>query len=866
MIFLRLAIKELLNHRRLSFLFVFNLSLGLLALILVDSLRVSVSRHIDGNSQEMAGADIVFTQYNERMAPKGMETMNRLVGAESRMASSIQLLSMVTVKGDKTGSRLCEIFFQGPSHPLYGEILLRDFSTGRIFSHSNAQSRFGGENYCWVAPSVASALDLTRGNRIQIGNAIFIVDHLVEKDPGRNAAVGAALPRVYLDLRHFETCGLESKGSQIRYNSYYRLPDGGVNAEAVVERLREEVAAAFPEEEGFRIRSHREYGQQLGRVMRYVSDYLALGSLAALFLSGIGAAYLFRSFITAKGREVAILMALGASRNVGVFIASIQIILMGAASALLAQIASMVFLPLFPYILKGLLPDGFQVIPSGKSAGLGLVVGTVGALFFCLSFLLRIAGIPPAKLFHDIPPLSGERRLTKVWFFLSFLPLLAGFYGMSLWLSLSFKIGTFFFLFFFSALILSAFSGFLSLGLVRFLAARGGFILSLAWNNLYRNRTAALSGFLAIAMGTMLTSLVPQMKRSIASKLGEQEDKNLPSLFLFDIQEEQVDPLEEYAVSNRLALSHLSPWIRARMAKINGELVRPPKWSPRQSRRREFAREFKDMVINLTYREGLFSSERIVRGRPIRPVYSSTEGGIAEISLDEDFAKNMGIKVGDVVEFGIHDIPIEGRVVNLRRVDWMSFQPNFFISFQVGVLEDAPKTYLANIPDLTGERKRMIQNELADIFPNISAVDVSDVSSRIVSIVDQLASAIQMMSFFAIAAGIMVVFSIAVHEMYMRSREINLLKTLGGGFATLNLLVLAEFGGLGSLAAAVGGVFSMILNWLFSRTLLYGAWTFSLDIPSGVWVAVTGLCMAVAWIATRRILLQRPLILLKEGI
>ena len=83
-------------------------------------------------------------------------------------------------------------------------------------------------------------------------------------------------------------------------------------------------------------------------------------------------------------------------------------------------------------------------------------------------------------------------------------------------------------------------------------------------------------------------------------------------------------------------------------------------------------------------------------------------------------------------------VPVEGEVVSLREVRWNSFQPNFFVVFQPGVLEDAPAVYLASVPQLPAEQRDALQASLQVAFPNVSSIDVTRAVQRMLGLIDQL--------------------------------------------------------------------------------------------------------------------------------
>ena len=59
----KLALQELLNNRKFSLFFLFNLALGLAGFIALDSFKESLDVHLGKNSQAILGADIALSSY-----------------------------------------------------------------------------------------------------------------------------------------------------------------------------------------------------------------------------------------------------------------------------------------------------------------------------------------------------------------------------------------------------------------------------------------------------------------------------------------------------------------------------------------------------------------------------------------------------------------------------------------------------------------------------------------------------------------------------------------------------------------------------------------------------------------------------------
>jgi putative ABC transport system permease protein len=131
------------------------------------------------------------------------------------------------------------------------------------------------------------------------------------------------------------------------------------------------------------------------------------------------------------------------------------------------------------------------------------------------------------------------------------------------------------------------------------------------------------------------------------------------------------------------------------------------------------------------------------------------------MSLEIDFAEHLGVGVGDTLRFDVQGVAVEGEVVSLREVRWNSFQPNFFVVFQPGVLEDAPAVYLASVPQLSGEQRDALQASIQVAFPNVSSIDVTRAVQRLLGLIDQLQWALAGSAGLSLAVGWMLVTALA---------------------------------------------------------------------------------------------------------
>ena len=853
----KLALRELLNNRRFSLFFLFNLALGLAGFIALDSFKESLDNHLGQNSQAILGADVALTSY----LPFEEKTLDMLEAKFPQNTLSTRRTTLFTMVASKDQTRLVQVTGIEAGFPFYGKMVLKK---NGVVQEENIRQSLNTSAEAWVYPELLFMLGLKVGGSIKIGEQSFSIADTVIDDPSSSFSSFGLAPRVYLGYSQMQETGLLSKKSRVSYQRLYRLPEGTDLSRLVVD-LQNQIKSFDGSDSKIRILTHKRAGNNLGRLLGYLNDYLGLVAMIAVFLAGIGAAYLFRNYLVHRFREISILMSLGATRQQTYRMVLWQLGLLGTGAALIAIIISLAILPLLPLLLKQFLPSGFETQLSLGSLLFALVLGGVGSLVFCLPVLTKIRNVQPLQLFHgnigqqDVNPAFWRQSL-------SYLPLLILSWSLSVWQSHSLIVG-------------SAFVGMLLLSilflvslawLVLFLAGKfsqtsGSTMKRLAFRNLQRNRTGAISCFLALALGTLLINLIPQIYQGLQEEVSRPDDFRIPSLFLFDIQPEQMEPLRKTLAAEKVNLNYLSPMVRARLEKVNGKSFNVNTEEVALTREEERQQNFRRHNLNLSYRTQLADSEQIVEGRPLASKFAWDSGKPAEVSLEVRYAERMGFKLGDLLTFNVQEVLVEAIVINLRRVQWNSFQPNFFILFQPGVLEDAPGTFLGSIGGLDASRRLNVQNRIVSDYPNVSVIDVTRMVGRVLKISDQMVLALRLMAYLSILAGLVVVFSIARHEVEGRLWELNLLKVLGARFSDIQKMIQIEFAVLGIFAGLFGVAFSLIMSYGISWWFFENLWKWTWQTSLGSIIGVTALSVGVAWLATQRTLRSSPLTLLRSS-
>jgi len=859
----KLALRELLNNRRFSLFFLFNLALGLAGFIALDSFKESLDTHLGRNSQAILGADIALTSF----VPFEEKTLNILESQLPDNTLSTRKISFFTMVATKDQSRLVQVTGIEQDYPFYGKMILKN--VGSVDPAKLKQS-LGLSGEAWVYPELLYMLELNAGEYIKIGDQSFRIADSVIVDPSSSFSSFGLAPRIYLGYSHMEETALLTKKSRVSYQRLYRVPEG-TDLSGLVDKLQKQINKLEGSDSKIRILTHKRAGDNLGRLMGYLNDYMGLVAMIAVFLAGIGAAYLFRNYLVNRFREMSIMMSLGATRQQTYRMVLWQLGLLGTGAALLAIIFSLGILPLLPVLLKQFLPSGFETNVNLSSMLFALVLGGVGSLVFCLPVLSRIRLVQPLQLFHG--KIGSHEVKDKIWRQgLSYLPLLVLSWGLSVWQSHSWVVGsTFVGMLLIAILLLGSVAWGILILAGKLSQVSGGRTTAgrtmkrLAFRNLERNRTGVISCFLALALGTLLINLIPQIYQGLQEEVSRPEDFRIPSLFLFDIQPDQIDDLQSVLDQENAQLNYLSPMVRASLEKVNGEAFQSNNDEAPVTREQEREQHIRRHIFNLSYRTELSNSEYIVSGKALTIIYDWESTVPAEVSLEQKFAERMGLKLGDLLTFNVQEIEVEAKVVNLRRVKWNSFQPNFFILFQTGVLEDAPATFLASLGGLDKARRLQLQNQIVKEFPNVSVIDVTRTVKRVLNISDQMVLALRLMAYLSILAGLVVVFSIARHEVEGRLWELNLLKVLGARFQDIQKMIQIEFAIMGIFAGFFGVAVSLAISYGLAWWFFENLWKWTWQTSFASVVGVTFLSVGVAWLSTQRTLKISPLSLLRRS-
>jgi putative ABC transport system permease protein len=802
------------------------ITLGVGALVAVSSFASSLERTVGRSARALMGGDVEIRS-SQPLSPAGQAVVAGMARDGVEVLPVLELVAMSAAGGR---SQIVELKTVGAGYPFYGDL---------ITEPAAPLGTLVGKGRALVHPSLLQKLGAAVGDRLKIGEADFVISGVIRQEPDRSVGVFSLGPRVMIAPEDLPGTNLVRPGSRVRHRVLFRVPAG-----TSAETFKDALAARLPDTAA-RITTYAQAQPGVRRFWNQLTVYLGLTGLVALMVGGIGVATSVRAFVRGKLDTIAVLKCLGADWRQVLAAYLLQTVLLGLGGSLLgAALGTAAQLALVP-ALSPLLPFPLEASVSLRSVLAGLAMGTGLTLLFALWPLLDIRRVPPALILRR----DVEARLPGRRPWLAGIPIAAGLAALAFWQAGSFKVG---------GLFVGGLAGaLLLLGLTARLVIAGAKRLprlrSLAWRQAVANvhRPGSQAGVVLVSLGlaVMLVVAVALLEQSLRAELADRGPERSPAFFFIDIQPDQVPPFTRLVTDLARHAPQLTPVVRSRLATINGASIGD---DPRQKREEVWylSREYV-----LTWAAEPPAHNPVIAGR-----WWTAEEARAEplISVEEEIAKNLGVAIGGTLGFDIQGVTVQARVVNLRRVDWQSFNTNFFVVFSQGALDGAPSTWIATAR-VSPSDEGAVQSAVTATFPNVTAIPVREVLERIAAVLDQIALAIRLLAGVSIATGLIVTAGALGVSRHQRLYQSVILKTLGATRGVVARVFAIEYALLGVAAGLCGSLLAAALAWGVGRWALDIGWAGSpLTVASGV-AGATLLALGVGFLGTFRLLGRKPL-------
>lgn len=836
---LRMAWRDSRASRRRLGLFSLSIVLGIAALVAIGSFNANLQRAIDGQARTLLGADLEVTS-RAALSDEAERFLASLGGGQAREQS---MAAMVVFPARENATRLITLRAMDGAYPFYG-----DFVTAPAGAPARLAS---GEAVAVLEETLMAQFSIAAGDEIKLGEQTFIVAGSLLKIPGDNAAVAMLSPRVIIAESQLPATGLVGPQSLVRYKRFFKF-DEGRDVEALVEELRgrfRELRLGFDTVE--------ERKEEFGQVLKNVYSFLGLVGFIALFLGAIGVASAIHVYVRQKLGTVAVLRCLGASAGQAFAVYLVQGVALGIFGAGVGAVIGVAVQLSLSSAVGGLLPFEVEFFVSGAAVARGVAAGLVICVLFTLLPLLAVRRVPPLAAIRAVsaePENGGDP-----WRWAVYGAILVAVTGLAVTQSPRWEVGVGFV----GALavgfaVLAGLAKGIAWAAQRVVPAGAPYVVRQGVANLHRpnNRTVLL--LLALGLGTFLIVTLTLTRATLLAQIAGSGGAGRPNLLFFDIQDDQIAELEGILAREQAPLEASAPIVTMRVAGLKGrsiaDVLRDPENAvPGWTLRREY---------RSTFRGELGGAEKLVAGEFIGEVAAGVE--VVPISLEQGLAKDMGLALGDEVEWDVQGLPLRTRVTSLREVEWRRMEPNFFVVFPRGVLEAAPKFFVAATKVGSPADSARVQQAVVSALPNVSAIDLQLIIETLDGVFSKVQFVVQFMAGFTVITGIIVLAGAILSGRFQRLREAVLLRTLGATARQLWQIQFVEYAILGVLAAVVGCGLAVGANLALAYFVFDTVGVWAVGTLAWAILAVTAVTVVTGLLASRGVANHPPLEVLRQ--
>jgi putative ABC transport system permease protein len=598
-------------------------------------------------------------------------------------------------------------------------------------------------------------------------------------------------------------------------------------------------------EEGERLDDIRDTNPQIRSSMERSGRFLNLASLVSVLLAAVAVAMAARRYSHRHRDRIALMKCMGASQSTILRSSLWQLLMLALAGGVAGSVLGFLAQLGLAWLMRDLIgqalpPPGFEPIVLGLVTALSILAG------FALPDLAQMGKTPPLRVLrHDLDP-------PPLRYGVSWLAGVAAVLGLLLWIVRD------------TRLVLTIFAGtaatFLALGAAGWLLVKSlrGFrgAAGVAWRyglaNIARRGRESVVQVVAFGLGLMVLLLLSTVRTDLMNTWRQSLPANAPNQFLINIQPQETAAMAAFLERRDLAAPRFVPLVRARMTAINGEDVTQMTFEDPQGE--SWARR----DANLSWSDTLQEDNRVIAGRFWEPSFSGSE-----VSVEDEFGRELGLQLGDEVAFDVAGETVSARVTSFRTVEWDSFSPNFFMVFSPGVLEPFPATYITSLH--VDDSQREVVLDLMRQFPSVTAIDLDAVLSQVRDVMDKAALAVQAVFLFTLLAGLTVLWAAVQATRDERRYESAMLRTFGASKRRVLGGVATEFLAIGLLAGLLAASGATLAGYLLAENLFDLEYGFSValwlagPLLGMVFVGLSG--MAATW----RVISQAPVSVLQAA-
>lgn len=799
----------------------------LLALILAvtSATIISVfSQRLDNamlnKSTELLGADL-------RILSREQITASWYQQAEAlklQTATTLEFPSVVLFKDDMA---LAAVKAVDKHYPLKGGLTTTDSLQVKEKGPESGQ--------VWLEARLLALLDAQVGDLIEVGAIKLKVAAVISHETDRAGNFYSLSPRLLMSLKDVEAAQLVQPGSRV---SWRMLVAGDLTA---IEKLQQQLKPLLASHQTFE--SLTDNNQALAASLDKARSYLSLAAMLAIILAGIAIAMAAQDYARHHFDTSALLRTLGASRSYVTRVYLFQLVYL----AILATGLGLILGYFGQLILTEILAGAFkQALPSASLVPwlIASLTAPVTLLGFALPPLLRLGQVSPLRVLRrELEPMAWN-SWAIYGLGLGMMVLLSYWFSQNLIMTLIIIVGGFLvvlFLLFVLQFLLFSIDKVMPL-------AKLNMSMRFAWLQINRDRYRSAIQVLAFALTLMVMLVIAIVRNDLLADWQKNLPQDSANFFAMNIQGYQIDEYQQALESAGFTISTAFPMVPGRLVAINKVGV-------------------KDDTLYVN--DPAVQRDLVLSGGRELPIGNTlTQGAWFDVdskqamSIAESLAKRLQLKIGDQLKFDVAGQIIEVTITSIRKVDWGSMKPNFYVLFSPDIVEQLPLNYLTSfyVPaEINSALTQIIRR-----YPGITLLDMSQVLIQVQSLLSQVTLAVEYLLVLVLLAGFLVLLAALHSSLDDRLQQGAVLRTLGAKRQQLRQMQWVEFLLLGALAGIIATAGAEIICWLLYQRL------FQLEYPwhlqYWLWLPAVA-AFLIASLAVRSltpVIKQAPLVILRK--
>lgn len=797
---------------------VFALVLAVAAITAVSFFTQRVDTALNQQGGLLLGGDLALLADH----PLAAKFEQRALAAGIATAKTYEFPSMVVVAD---ASQLAEIKAVGAGFPLRG-----DLTIGKTASDSgNVVKAIPEPGSVWLEPRLANLLSLQVGDSVNVGERKLSVSAILLHEPSRGGDMFSFAPRLMMNAADLPSTKLIQLGSRVKYQLLLAAELKQING--FVAQTKDQLAR------GEKMQDVRNARPEIKLALDKAQQFLGLSAMVSVILAMVAMLLSSLPYIKQSLDTFALMRCFGAAQNTVLQILALQTLFIAFFSALvgvtigylaqlgLAQLAGSLFV---------------EHLPAASS--LPILVGIVASIAMMFAVVL-----PHAWQMRHLTAINILRRETlaqPISAQAKFLPAALTMALMIFWQAQDTKIAL-------STIAAIGLLCVLTIGLAYVFVAASHGVLNLTPRKQTLNaiklgvlglrRRFALSTVQTIgfSMGLMVLMLLALVRGDLIRNWQASLPVDAPNRFIINIQPAQIDGVQAFFAQQAIANTAIFPMVRGRLITKNDQPI------PQADLADERARKLAEREFNLSWIAQMQSDNTLVAGR----WWTEQEQGKPYISLEEDLAKTLGIKLGDQLQFDIAGNALKLTVTSLRKVDWDTMRANFFAVTPPGVLDQYAANYISSFHLPVGADAPL--NQLIRDLPNLTVIDVAALMQQVRGIMQKMSRTVEYVFAFSLLAGIAVLYAALVATREERIAEATLMRVFGASRRQVAIAYLAEFGCIGLIASLVAIVAANGLAYYMSMHILNIPFQFNFSLAIAAMLIAASIIPLAAWLGLR---------------